>query len=118
MHARYYNPTQGRFLSVDPRLNGKTASKHPQLWNRYSYAANTPLKFTDPTGEEIFLVGTAEEKVRTLNLLKYMLHNREAAKSVTMDKFGRVNISGMSSGDWAKKFGGEAAKLGALIDSR
>src|SRR5207237_236196 len=38
MHARYYNPTMGRFLSVDPVLS-KGALRSPQLWNRYAYVA-------------------------------------------------------------------------------
>jgi RHS repeat-associated protein len=47
MHARYYTPAMGRFLSVDPII-GKT--DHPQSWNRYSYVNNNPLGFNDPTG--------------------------------------------------------------------
>lgn len=47
MHARYYNPNLGRFLSVD-RVGGKL--RNPQSWNRYSYALNTPLNRVDPDG--------------------------------------------------------------------
>jgi RHS repeat-associated protein len=50
MHARYYAPGWGRFLSVDPVLDIKEALHEPQLWNRYSYVTNNPLKFTDPDG--------------------------------------------------------------------
>ena len=50
MHARYYNAAMGRFLSVDPVLDVKEALHEPQLWNRYSYVTNNPLKFTDPDG--------------------------------------------------------------------
>ena len=45
--ARYYSTTQGRFISTDP-LNG--AANVPQSWNRYAYALNNPLLYTDPTG--------------------------------------------------------------------
>jgi len=46
---RYYSNSTGRFLSVDPLLSsGKPAD--PQSWNRYSYTANSPMRFTDPTG--------------------------------------------------------------------
>jgi hypothetical protein len=117
MHARHYNPTVGRFLSVDPVLNAKSALRYPQLWNRYAYAISNPLKFTDPTGEEIFLVGDSLEKRRTLSLLKFMLHNREAAKSLTTDKFGRLVVTGMSAADWGTKFGGDASKLGGMMQS-
>jgi RHS repeat-associated protein len=50
MHARFYAPFMGRFLSVDPVLDIKEALHEPQLWNRYSYVTNNPLKFTDPDG--------------------------------------------------------------------
>src|SRR5947209_3794211 len=37
MHARYYNATAGRFLSVDAVLGN---SHQPQSWNRYAYVEN------------------------------------------------------------------------------
>lgn len=47
MQQRYYDPTIGRFLSVDP----VTAMSDPvSFFNRYKYAANNPYKFTDPDG--------------------------------------------------------------------
>ena len=53
MHARYYDPNVGRFLSVDPVLNQKRALHKPQTWNRYSYVENTPLMLVDPTGKAV-----------------------------------------------------------------
>jgi RHS repeat-associated protein len=47
MHARYYVPNLGRFLSVDP-VQGRPDS--PQSWNRYSYVLNNPINKTDPDG--------------------------------------------------------------------
>ena len=47
--ARYYNATHGRFTSVDP-LTASASIKNPQTFNRYSYALNSPYKFTDPLG--------------------------------------------------------------------
>ena len=47
MHARYYSPNVGRFLSVDP-VPG--APSRPQTWNRYSYARNGPINYLDPDG--------------------------------------------------------------------
>jgi RHS repeat-associated protein len=47
MHARYYDPNLGRFLSIDP-VQGDV--QKPQTWNRYAYATNNPLKFIDPDG--------------------------------------------------------------------
>jgi hypothetical protein len=50
MHARSYNPTVERFLSVDPALDLKRTLPSPQLWNRYTYVANNPLRYIDPDG--------------------------------------------------------------------
>ena len=85
--ARYYNPTTGRFTSVDPVVlaignkEGFEAStnlpyelvlSNPQLQNAYSYTANNPLKYTDANGQfldtlldvgfialDVYLVGRA-----------------------------------------------------------
>jgi hypothetical protein len=47
MHARYYSSVLGKFLSID-RI---PESVHvPQAWNRYEYAVDNPLKYTDPSG--------------------------------------------------------------------
>jgi RHS repeat-associated protein len=51
MHARYYNPTVGRFLSVDPALDLRKTLPNPQAWNRYAYVRSNPMRFTDPTGK-------------------------------------------------------------------
>ncbi|MFK0288572.1 RHS repeat-associated core domain-containing protein [Streptomyces sp. NPDC090499] len=45
--AREYDSTTGRFLSVDPLLE----TDKPQTLNGYTYSANNPLTFSDPTGE-------------------------------------------------------------------
>ena len=48
MNARLYDPFTGRFLSPDPYIQ---APDFTQNFNRYSYALNNPLKFTDENGE-------------------------------------------------------------------
>jgi RHS repeat-associated protein len=47
--ARYLSAAQGRFTTPDP-LHGSAHLEDPQTWNRYSYAANNPLKYNDPAG--------------------------------------------------------------------
>ncbi len=51
--ARYYHPTIGRFTQPDPAMMNPTKEMlaNPQLLNPYSYAANNPMKFVDPSGE-------------------------------------------------------------------
>jgi RHS repeat-associated protein len=46
---RFYSATWGRFSSPDPYvLSGGLTN--PQGWNRYSYVANDPVNFNDPSG--------------------------------------------------------------------
>ncbi|WP_339061229.1 RHS repeat-associated core domain-containing protein [Tepidibacillus marianensis] len=46
-NARWYSPPNGRFISEDTFTGWKC---QPQSLNRYSYAQNNPVNFTDPTG--------------------------------------------------------------------
>lgn len=45
--AREYDPSTGRFLSVDPLMD----LADPQQINGYTYGNNNPIAFPDPTGE-------------------------------------------------------------------
>jgi RHS repeat-associated protein len=56
MNARLYDPVLGRFLSPDPFVQ---APDFTQNFNRYSYALNNPLKYTDPDGEVWWLIPVA-----------------------------------------------------------
>lgn len=44
--ARQYDRTLGRFISVDPLMD----LADPQHWNGYSYANNSPITLSDPSG--------------------------------------------------------------------
>ena len=51
MNGRVYDPVLGRYLSADPVV------QHPfstQGLNRYTYVANNPLSYTDPSGFGFF----------------------------------------------------------------
>lgn len=54
MHARYYEPNWGRFLSVDPGKDWDP--KQPQSWNTYAYVRNRPTVATDPNGRRVQLI--------------------------------------------------------------
>lgn len=51
MNARLYDPYLGRFLSPDPFVQ---TPDFTQNFNRYTYALNNPLKYTDESGELFF----------------------------------------------------------------
>jgi RHS repeat-associated protein len=48
--ARHYDPTLGRFLSTDSEVRDPN---QPQALNRYSFNANNPLRYVDPTGHSV-----------------------------------------------------------------
>ena len=48
MNGRLYDPVVGRMLSPD---NYVQSDGFTQSYNRYSYAGNNPLRYTDPDGE-------------------------------------------------------------------
>lgn len=50
MNGRLYDPELGRMLSPD---NVVQDGGYSQNYNRYSYAYNNPLRYTDPDGNEI-----------------------------------------------------------------
>ena len=45
--ARAYDPVLGRFISADTIVPG---AGNGQAYNRYSYALNSPLRYSDPSG--------------------------------------------------------------------
>ena len=47
MHARFFGPLTGRFLSVDLATG---VPKQPQSWNRYAYTFGNPMNYRDPAG--------------------------------------------------------------------
>ncbi|MBI2139005.1 RHS repeat-associated core domain-containing protein [Candidatus Woesearchaeota archaeon] len=54
--ARYYNPSFKRFTQPDSVI---ADVYDPQNLNRYSYVMNNPVKYTDPSGNAINLIGAA-----------------------------------------------------------
>lgn len=53
--SRYYDASVGRFLQTDPDP-GKISAPITML-SKYIYGANSPLMYTDPSGEFVFLAG-------------------------------------------------------------
>jgi RHS repeat-associated protein len=112
MHARYYNATLGRFLSVDPILTDG-ALKVPQAWNRYSYVTNRPLNRTDPTGREVYLQNFSSSDQATLvseledktGLDLEVKDGKLVTVGVLKDEAGNVRGSATARGDLQKAMG-------------
>lgn len=114
---RYYGSALGRFITSDYFVND-THIGNPQSWNLYAYARNNPLRFTDPTGEEIENTDDKKHKLSQsqLNRIQKDLQQKTGLKSVKFDKDGKLGY------DKNEKASGGSANLRdqitAAIDSK
>ena len=72
MNGRIYDPEIGKFLSADPTLQFPEST---QGYNRYAYAGNNPLTFTDPSGFSFWRVLAVFVGVVMLILQQYEFMN-------------------------------------------
>ncbi len=77
--ARQYQPTTGRFLNLDPIIDGAD----PQQWNGYAYSNNDPVNGSDPSGlfriPSLSSVMPAMHEIATVVAL--VIDNRDAVAS-------------------------------------
>jgi len=100
MHARPTVAQWGHFLSVDPNVHADKALNEPQRWNRYSYAANNPIRYVDPNGQE------------PLDPILLMFYNRFLGND-----FSRVDIQSgfFFGGAITKPFGNAGMTIGNQV---
>ena len=91
-NARYYDPYLNRFIGPDTIIPDPA---NPQDLNRYSYARNNPLRYTDPTGH---IANNPNELTQADEILQTLLNDY----SVTIDKdWGMLGIgSAWNPGSW------------------
>lgn len=87
MHARYYSPSAGRFLSADPGRDWDPSQ--PQSWNLYVYTRNNPVTFFDPDGAKArlytyigFTNPGAKSELPTANVIKNQLKTELGSRIV------------------------------------
>ncbi|MFC8242443.1 RHS repeat domain-containing protein [Streptomyces chartreusis] len=73
--AREYDPSTGRFISADPLLE----ADKPQTLNGYTYAANNPVSFSDPSGEQ--LIECAQGLIECRGGMPVTKHNKAPSTS-------------------------------------
>ena len=117
MNARLYDPLLGRFLSLDPYVQ---APDFTQNFNRYSYALNNPLKYTDTDGEFLipllFGIGNLVahnmrgEDLGNGNWAKYLFSGMTAG--LILDVVTPLLISGMAANAGRPDLVGLASRVG------
>ncbi|NCU35628.1 RHS repeat-associated core domain-containing protein, partial [Candidatus Falkowbacteria bacterium] len=108
MNGRMYDPLLGRMLSPD---NFVQAPDNSQNFNRYSYAMNNPLVYTDPDGEAIILSGI----YGMLTSGFFYLVNNES--NFNLGNFTGALVSGFvagATGNIMSNFGIGGIKAGAI----
>jgi len=64
---RKYDPSAGRWLSPDPAGWNAVAPTYPQSLDRYAYAQNNPMSFTDPSGLDCAYMGNDGTSIESLD---------------------------------------------------
>ena len=65
MRARFYQPSNGRFLTLDTHLS---SSSDPRSLHRYVYAVNDPVNLSDPSGQ--FSLGSLSISMSIGNIIR------------------------------------------------
>ena len=93
-NARYYDPALGRFTQADTIVPNPA---NPAGLNRYTYSANNPLRFSDPTGrfEEDQLIGWFGKEWRDLFDLAWQrfLEKAEFGDAITFGNLAGVFVT-------------------------
>uniref|UniRef100_UPI001C475E7C alpha/beta fold hydrolase n=1 Tax=Alteromonas lipotrueiana TaxID=2803815 RepID=UPI001C475E7C len=119
MNGRVYDYNLGRFLSVDPFIQGVGNS---QGINPYSYVMNNPLGYTDPTGysavetEEVKKVSTGSRIAKRTGETKQTATVTSNGVSTTVTKTTKSN--GSSSYTSTSNGGGRSKTLTGDIGSQ
>lgn len=106
MQARYYDAVTGHFLSIDPVY---PQAGNASNFNRYDYANNNPIRYTDPTGKVVHLVNDQDKIVSLINA--------RAAGTFGVSKDG--NLMALNpKGDTSKLSSTYSADLKAAISAK
>nr|WP_239149472.1 polymorphic toxin-type HINT domain-containing protein [Streptomyces sp. SID12501] len=95
--AREYDPSTGRFVSVDPLAD----LKDPQQINGYAYSNNNPVTFADPDGKFLFaLFALIVAVIRLVVAYISYVSNKSSGSN------GSGGMSTMGSANYASSSGG------------
>jgi RHS repeat-associated protein len=103
---RYYSNGLSRFLTKDSIANDWEL-QNPQTWNRYAYARNNSVRYVDPDGAAIELLGDQAQRQKELERVQGSVGNKEAAS--------RLYINEIKDGDKMRYFVGIKGDIGDFM---
>ena len=83
LRARYYNPRIGRFLQIDSYKGEDNALATK---NRYTYVANNPYKYDDPSGHKLKDFLQVGKNFVKPSISQYALDLANTARNTILDK--------------------------------
>ena len=114
--ARYYSAIQGRFTSPDPVFIAIERLRNPQGLNLYNYTLGNPLRYTDPTGMQVFMKCETTEQCQAI---VDQLNSRDNAGFRVELKNGEIKVvGGADKVDTSKLSDAEKQLLGAITDPK
>ncbi len=114
MNGRLYDPALGRFLRADPFVQ---FPKDLQGHNRYSYALNNPLSYTDPSGHFILtlaasaFIATATANIGLVTTISTLAAAGFGDALLHGASFRQALLAGFASGVSAGAFSGIGTAL-------
>jgi len=115
MNGRLYDPIPGRMLSADNFVQAPGSS---QSYNRYSYAFNNPLKYTDPSGEfNVWAALGAAAAAAGISYLGNVVNNNFEWNPNNWSS-GSVTVGLASNGSTIDLFGGGSIAGNSFIAGR
>lgn len=93
--ARYYNPSIGRFVSVDPKLD--------YTQSPYVYVKDNPLKYIDPDGKKAQLIGAGISDNTKIQQLYFGIGSRiPRVNSIIFDSYDHILANKDATADYTK----------------
>jgi RHS repeat-associated protein len=116
--ARFFSPSLGRFIQPDTIIPNPS---DPQTWNRYSYALNNPIRYSDPSGHSVdCAIGEQYCEAGKINTTKraneVALNLRNKKDKGEWQDLSDDEKSILSEGNWDKGAYNDFASYGGVTD--